>query len=171
VETGTCLLQIGASSADIRLSAEIPVVGECIPPRNPYTLTYAQNYDAYSSCYLHERRGSDIPAVCAKTDGAWMCYRTVDFDSGYTLQSDPLIFTADISTSGAASLELRLGSPDGICVSAFDLPNTGDNCAVPWNRLRPLWTTIREPVSRISGTQDLYIIFHGTAALQSFRFE
>lgn len=63
LETGRCRLFIGASSTDERFAATVPVLGEEIPPRSLDGTVHAWNYDGYQNCHLHERRGSDLPAV------------------------------------------------------------------------------------------------------------
>ncbi len=80
LETGRCRLFAGTSSADERFSATVPVLGETIPKRRLDGTVHAWNYDAYRNCHLHERRGSDLPAVFSGPAPA--------FAAGYELSPD-----------------------------------------------------------------------------------
>ncbi|MDR0455498.1 MAG: glycoside hydrolase family 3 C-terminal domain-containing protein [Treponema sp.] len=66
VEAGYCAVMVGASSADIRLSGGFEVRGESLFPRKLSGQIYAQTFDEYSNCFLHEKRGSAVPAVFNK---------------------------------------------------------------------------------------------------------
>ncbi|WP_165910380.1 glycoside hydrolase family 3 protein [Treponema sp. J25] len=66
VEPGRASIMIGASSEDIRLSTEIEILGESLPPRCADSIE-AWSYDSYQWCYLHEKRGEPIPAVFGTT--------------------------------------------------------------------------------------------------------
>lgn len=190
LEKGDCELMIGPSSADIRLRATVPVSGEIIPPRRLDGVVAAQNYDAYRNCHLHERRGSDLPAVFsgaapgiaagygpepsasrnvsgeAGFNQSWIAFHTVDFGAGAREFSAKVL--ARTSMLGAPAIELRVGSPEGPLAGSEELPVTGDNCAVPGTPLRALWTGVRFPVTGLSGIRDLYMILRGDVGIQTF---
>lgn len=166
VENGFCTVSIGASSSNISLSGIVEIEGETIPPRNIFMKTLAQNYDSYSLCYLHEKRGSDIPCVFNKEDGAWISFADCAFSG-----SGAKTCTVHICTNGCTSLEVRTQSPDGPLLGQCTLPNTGDNCAVPWNHVRPVWTDFSFPLEKeISGIHTIFFILKGTIGIQSFIF-
>ncbi len=166
IENGWCTIQVGSSSQDIRLSSTVEVQGEVIPPRNLFAKTFAQNYNDYSQCYLHEKRGSSIPCVFTKDDGAWISFNDCDFS-----EQGAGSCTVHISTNGCTSLEIHTASPQGPLIAECELPNTGDNCAVPWNHVRPIWTDTVIPLkTRLTGIQNVFFVFKGTAAIQSFIF-
>ncbi|MCL2720866.1 MAG: glycoside hydrolase family 3 C-terminal domain-containing protein [Treponema sp.] len=80
LEAGSCTISIGSSSIDIRLSGNIEIKGEKLLPRKLLAKqVHAQNFDSYSNCYLHEKRGSPIPAVFNNEDGSWISFKSVDF--------------------------------------------------------------------------------------------
>jgi len=189
LEWGSCLLMVGPSSADARLSATVPVLGEIIPPRRLDRLTAAWNYDGYRNCHLHERRGSDLPAVFSgaapglaagygaepaasrgpvapDADLAWIAFHNADFGAGAGELSAQV--SARSSMSGAPAIEARLDSPQGTLAGRLELPVTGDNCAVPGKPLRALWTGVRFPLEGVSGIHDLYLVLKGDVAIQTF---
>ncbi|MCL2444387.1 MAG: glycoside hydrolase family 3 C-terminal domain-containing protein, partial [Treponema sp.] len=63
VEAGNCKVSIGASSEDIRLTGNFDVHGEIFSARKISNPIYAERFDNYANCFLHEKRGSSIPAV------------------------------------------------------------------------------------------------------------
>lgn len=73
VEDGSYRLMIGSSSQDIRLTADIRVIGEHIPLRNPFSSTGAVNYDAGEQIELIED-GKGGTAVRINEKG-WVEYR------------------------------------------------------------------------------------------------
>ena len=180
IEQGTVTIAIGPSSSNVRLSTNLAVEGEVIPPRNMLHITPARNYDSYHNAFLYDRPGRDLCAVYSgasvfdterntsldalvnQNEPAELVYRTCSFGNGVTR------FIATIATEGACSLELRTATTT---VASADLPVTGDNCAVPFSHPRPLWSTVIIPVPLLSGIQDLHIVLTGRVAIQTFRFE
>lgn len=166
VENGNCTILIGSSSSDIKLSQTIVVQGESIPPRNLFNITQAQNYSSYNNCYLHEKRGSDIPCVFSKDNPSWIGFTDCSFSTQHAKKC-----TFHLCTNGCTSIEIRAQSPDGLLLAQSELPNTGDNCAVPWNRVRPIWTDFTLEIEKpLEGIQDVFFIFKGSVAIQSFYF-
>ncbi len=167
IENGNCTVLIGSSSRDIKLSNTIEIEGEIIPPRNLLTTTLAQNYNTYSKCYLHEKRGSDIPCVFSKKDGAWISFQECCFPGEGVNKC-----IAHVSTNGCASLEIHTTSPDGPLIAECEIPNTGDNCAVPWNHVRPIWTDVEILLQeKLCGIHTIFFVFNGTLGIQSFSFK
>lgn len=166
IEKAYCTILAGASSSDIRLSGGFEIDGEVIPPRILTQQTYAQNYNAYSKCYLHEKRGSDIPCVFNKEDGAWISFTDCVFpDQGAGR------CTVHICSNGCALLEIHTKAPDGPLIARHELPNTGDNCAVPWNQVKPVWTDSSFPLDKtLTGLEDIFFVFKGNTGIQSFIF-
>lgn len=176
LENTTAILQIGSSSKDIKLKSEIKVDGETIPPRNLQKNTFAQNYDEYDGVFLHERKGTSIPAVftypwlnsfhnsyCkeAKNEYSQISFKDCEFTQEITH------FTADISTQGKANIEIL--SNDKVILSQ-ELPNTGDICAVPGDQLRPAWTIVTYPIQDIFKNSDITIRLYGKIGIHQFRF-
>jgi len=190
VESGSCEVSVGPSSGDLRLSVTVPVRGETIPPRDLSRETHAEDYDAYRDCYLGEKRGSDVPAVYNRADGAWLCYRDADFGSGARA------FTACVSASAAARIEVRVGACDGPLVATLEPPHTGDTSQVPGRKTRRGWATVsvalpaadvgsasgestvsgqpgvpsavRGQQAALVGRADLYLVLYGALALHTF---
>ncbi len=148
------------------MSGGFEIDGEVIPPRILTQQTYAQNYNAYSKCYLHEKRGSDIPCVFNKEDGAWISFTDCVFpDQGAGR------CTVHICSNGCALLEIHTKAPDGPLIARHELPNTGDNCAVPWNQVKPVWTDSSFPLDKtLTGLEDIFFVFKGNTGIQSFIF-
>jgi beta-glucosidase len=168
VESGFCKVSIGASSSDIRLSGGFNVNGENPFPRKTTGQIYAQSFDNYSKCYLHEKRGSGIPALFNKEDGGWIHFAALDFGTGVTR------FAALAQGKHNCRIEIRLDSPDGLLAGTFEVPNTGDVSFYPlpktsFRRL-PSWGYAECTTENISGVHDLYLVFYGKTGLWRFEF-
>ena len=163
-QNGKAVILLGSSSSDIRLYGKVDLKGTDIPLRNPFIKTDAWNYSDYNNCYLHEKRGSKIPAVFSKESTGYIVYKDFDFNK------DCNSFTAQVLCKGYGTLEIRKDSLDGKVILFTELPNTGDNCAVPGNKVRAVWATIRKSIEKIDGVCDLYIILNGNIGIHNFTF-
>ncbi|MCL2244660.1 MAG: glycoside hydrolase family 3 C-terminal domain-containing protein [Treponema sp.] len=168
VENNYCTVLIGASSEDIRLSGGFTVHGENLLPRKITGSFYAQCFDNYSSCFLHEKRGSGIPAVFNREDGGWIHFAALDFASGFSRLS------AIVQGSGEGRIEIRLDAPFGFLAGTVDVPNTGDISfyhlpKTSYRRL-PSWGYVQTSIEKICGVRDLYLIFTGKTGLWRFDF-
>jgi beta-glucosidase len=164
VETGNCMVMIGASSADIRLTGSFKIQGENVFPRKFSSPVYAQRFDDYSDCFLHEKRGSAIPAVFNKNDGGWIRFAALDFSDGGEFCS------AVVQGAPGSRIEIRLDAPDGVLTGTLVIPNTGDISFYPLTeknspRRRPVWAYAETPVEKICGIHDLYLVFYGKTGL------
>ena len=168
VENGNCTVSIGASSADIRLSGSFEVRGENPLPRKLTAPVYAQNFDDYSACYLHEKRGSAIPALFNKEDGGWIQFSAIDFEAGVCQ------FSAIVQGGYLGRIEIRLDSPDGLLAGKIDIPNTGDisfyHLPHTSHRRLPVWAFAECTTEKICGVHDLYLVFYGKTGLWRFEF-
>jgi beta-glucosidase len=164
VEEGRCSVMIGASSTDIRLSGGFDLYGENLFPRKLSGPIYAQWFDDYSDCFLHEKRGSAIPAVFNKNDGAWVRFASLDFAEGREICS------AVVQGGPGSRVELRMDAPDGALAGTIVVPNTGDISFYPLvgpysPRRRPVWAYARTVTEKICGVRDLYLVFYGKTGL------
>jgi beta-glucosidase len=170
VEAGHCAVLIGASSADIRLTGGFEVRGENPLPRKITGAIYAERFDDYYNCFLHEKRGSGIPAVFNKSDGGWVRFAALDFASGSASHCSAIV------QGGAGSrVEIRLDAPDGALLGTIEVPNTGDFCSYPLEphspRRRPVWAFAEAVIAPAaeSGVRDLYLVLYGKTGI--WRFE
>ena len=81
VEKGPVELRVGASSSDIRVSAQVQVDGDTLPPRDGQGVLRAENYDEYSGVLLAQS-GDGAQVARFQADGAWLAFREVDFGGG-----------------------------------------------------------------------------------------
>jgi len=177
VENGQCKIFVGASSEDIHLSGKFQVKGENLLPRKILKQIYAQCFDDYSNCYLHEKRGSysetsgnEIPAVFNKEDGGWIQFKSLDFGKENFSR-----VSAIVRGGYTGSIELRLDKPDGLLAGTIEVPNTGDISFYPLpktsHRRLPSWGYAESNLKKINGVHDLYFVFYGKTALWSFEFK
>jgi len=164
LEAGRCSVMIGSSSTDIRLSGGFDLHGENLFPRKLTGPVYAQNFDDYSDCFLHEKRGSAVPAVFNKSDGGWVCFSALDFAEGCGICS------AVAQGVPGSRIELRLDAPDGALAGTIAVPNTGDISFYPLvdkysPRRRPVWAYAETVTEKICGVRDLYLVFYGKTGL------
>jgi beta-glucosidase len=166
VEAGYCTVMIGASSADIRLTGGFEVSGEKIPPRKISGPVYAETFDGYSACFLHEKRGSAVPAVFNKNDGGWIRFAALDFAEGHGNCS------AIVQGGPGSRIELRLDAPDGALAGTIAVPNTGDFTHYPVEsnspRRLPVWAFAETLTEKICGVHDLYLVLYGKTGIWHF---
>jgi len=160
VENGAVEILVGASSQDIRLSGQVQVSGEVLPPRDGLGVIRAENYDDYSNVQL-TLGGDGTQVVGYIYDGSWVSYHEVDFGAGVTS------FEANAASAGiGGTIDVHLDSLNGPVAVSCTVPATGGWYA---------WTTIACPGMQSSGVHDVYLQFHGGAgaalfALKYFRF-
>jgi beta-glucosidase len=170
VESGNCTILIGSSSTDIRLTGNFEVRGEDITPRKISGSIYAQCFDNYLSCFLHEKRGSDIPAVFSITDcnNSWIRFAALDFSNGISRCS------AVVRGVQGSRIEIRMDSPDGALVGIINVPNTGEICSYELDphspRRLPVWVYVETTTEKVSGMHDLYLILYGKTGIWRFNF-
>jgi hypothetical protein len=154
--------------ADIRLSGGFEVRGENPLPRKLTGPVYTQNFDDYSDCYLHEKRGSAIPALFNKEDGGWIQFSAIDFGAGVSH------FSAIVQGGYLGRIEIRLDSPNGLLAGKIDIPNTGDisfyHLPHTSHRRLPVWAFAECTTEKICAVHDLYLVFYGKTGLWRFEF-
>ncbi|MDR0487432.1 MAG: glycoside hydrolase family 3 C-terminal domain-containing protein [Treponema sp.] len=174
IEACFCTVMIGASCQDIRLSGGFEVHAEKIFPRKFSGQIFAQTFDDYSNCFLHEKRGSAIPAVFNKTssdsmDSGWIKFTALDFNEGFEKCS------AVVQGAPGSRIELRLDAPDGALTGTIFVPNTGDISFYAQvdrysPRRRPVWAFAETVTEKIYGVHDLYLVFYGKTGLWCFEW-
>ncbi|MCF6409637.1 glycoside hydrolase family 3 protein [Pseudalkalibacillus salsuginis] len=157
VESGNYSIMIGRSSSDIQLKKNVHVHGERVPFRDLTKVTKAENYDDYHNVKIVEEAMDADYAVGEITTGSWIAFKDVRFNKGVRS------FTVRVaSEQEGGTIEIRTSSPTGKIVGEVDVPVTGD---------LQEWTKINEEISRISGKSDVYLVFHGSFAIDSFNFD
>jgi len=196
LETCICNVSIGASSADIKLTGNFKIQGEEFTSRKITRAVYAERFDNYANCFLHEKRGSAVPAVfcieCAAdksgvsadngfganykngmlsaSSGSWIHFAALDFSE---INSERLHFSAVVQGVTGSRIEIRLDAPDGELAGTLEVPNTGETCGYELNpvspRRRPLWSFAETSLKEIKGVHDLYLLLQGKTGI--WRFE
>ncbi len=154
VENGEYAIQIGRSSADIKLSSVVTVKGDIIPSRNLYNNTKAENYDDYEGVYLDECKAGGASVHPVK-EGAWIAFNDVLFNHG------AVAIEALVSSAKGGSIEIRTGSAAGKLVGTVTVPSGG---------VLQQWDTLKDEVSVEPGTSDVYVVFNGEVLLSRFQF-
>jgi len=167
LENCHCQVSVGASSGDIRLSGGFNVFGENLFPRKICGPIYAERFDDYSDCFLHEKRGSGVPAVFGKKDGAWIRFAALDFATGGSGR-----FSAIVQGNAESRIEARLDSPSGRLLGTVAVPNTGFTCDFDpvgtSPRRLPFWAAADCAVEKICGVHDLYLVMYGETGIWEF---
>jgi len=150
VETGTVELRVGASSRDIRLTAQVQVSGDTAAPRSGQGVIRAENYDDYSGVMLTQS-GDGGQVAGYLSDGSWLAFREVDFGAGIAAMN------ARVS-SGAqgGSIEAHLDSLGGALAGTCTVTGTGS-----WQT----WRVAACGAFQASGVHDLYLVFHGAGGI------
>ncbi|WP_245948059.1 glycoside hydrolase family 3 C-terminal domain-containing protein [Paenibacillus sambharensis] len=156
VEGGPYVIMAGASSADIRCTAKLDVIGEAIPARDITHQTRAENYDDYEGFRLGESKEGGTCTMVSGTEG-WLLFRNVQLGSGLlTLQAR--CSSADLSGSGA--LDLHLGDLNSSAVLSCQVACSGDQ----------QWQTVSGSFAIAeAGTADVYLRLRGRIKLSWFQ--
>ncbi|OLF12187.1 beta-glucosidase [Actinophytocola xinjiangensis] len=153
VEDATHDLLVGASSTDLRQRTTLRVRGETIPPRDLSRSTRAIDFDDYAGVDLVDTSKERGEAVAASA-GAWVSFADAALDG-------PRAFTARVAReqAGEATVEVRLGGPDGRLAGTATVPATGD---------RYTYVTVTAGLRGARGRHDVYLVFTGDLRLDTF---
>ncbi|HXM57062.1 MAG TPA: glycoside hydrolase family 3 C-terminal domain-containing protein [Candidatus Dormibacteraeota bacterium] len=157
VEAGVYNVMAGRSSGDIRLMAELRVLGEPVGGREARRGEIrAADFDDYASVRLTDETRRLGDAV-APVDGAgWILFRDVDLGAGVASVTARVARAAP----GPAAIRIRLDDPAaGPVAGTLPVPSTGD---------RHAWATVTTAMREAAGVRDLYFVFDGDAALAAF---
>lgn len=160
LERGSCTLMAGASSADIRCTAELEIAGEEIPPRCLETWIPAVSYDDCGSIRIDACTDGGDSAAPAGGSG-WLLYRDCLLPEGGAG------FEAYAAGAEAGMIELRLDGPEGLLVGFCPVPRTGGPQA--WTRLTGKVELPALPERMIS--RPLAIVLRGDVRLSRFRLQ
>ncbi|HEY0892002.1 MAG TPA: discoidin domain-containing protein [Cellvibrio sp.] len=131
--------------------SEMEIYGDNqMPPRDATAQIKATSYNSMSGIQTEATSdtggGSNIGWI---DDGDWVAFNNVNFGTGVNK------VTARVATNTAGgTIEMRLGGVSGSLIGTIAVANTGG-----WQN----WVTKTANVSAM-GTQDLYLVFKGTAA-------
>jgi beta-glucosidase len=152
VEGGTYDVMAGASSADIRQHASLPVKGETIPARDLSRPTRAADFDDYKGVHLVDEtkvRGDAVGAA----NGDWVRFTGVSLGSGATT------FTARTAAAAAGTVEVRLDSPTGRLIGTAQVAPTAGKYT---------YATSTAALHGAKGHHDVYLVFHGDLRVSTF---
>ncbi|MFC0624024.1 glycoside hydrolase family 3 C-terminal domain-containing protein [Kribbella deserti] len=148
VESSAHDLMAGSSSTDLRSRSAILVRGEEIPPRDLSRVTSAADFDDYAGIELIDASKVRGDAVRGTKAGDWIAFRGVRLGQGVRS------ITASVSRAGtgSASIQVRIGRPDGPIAGTLTATGTGD---------RYQWSSVSGAVdSRLArGVRDIYLVF------------
>ncbi|GAA0404546.1 glycoside hydrolase family 3 protein [Paenibacillus motobuensis] len=154
VESGEYTIGIGPSSQDMKLSTQLRVEGDTIPPRSLREPVRAVNYDDYNGVYIDEcREGGESLAL--RQEEGWIAFYDVDLGSGASL--------LEARVSGnikGGEIILTLERPGGSAVGSGKVVATGG---------RQAWTTVTIPIEQCSGRHNVYLTLRGEVQLSWFR--
>lgn len=160
VERATHSVLVGSASDDIRLRGSLRVDGERIPPRDLSEATRAVDANdwSWSEIELLDRSRSE-GTVVSMSDGSWLSFVDVDLRSKPT----EAIISVARAENGAATIELRRGSPSGRILGRTDVPSTDDVYE---------YEKLSMPVDATGNKQDLSVVIRGgTVRVNTIRLE
>ena len=152
-EQATCLLSIGSSSADIRLTEEIEMEGKVLPPRSLHALTKAENYDDYDQVFID--KGNDgLNGVTNLTDG-WICFKDVV-----------------LPEEGSFWIEATTEAMPAKLVIQLDQMSSGPVAEIEINRDHPnQWKKYELPYKATKQVHDVYLSFEGPVSITSIQIK
>src|SRR5699024_9751712 len=145
-----CLLSIGSSSEDIRLTKEIHVGGEVIGPRSLTQLTNAENYNDYHEVYLD--KGEDNRNCVTNRSNGWISFHQVTFDQEDNYLN--LRVTTD-SIPGKIMIKLDDLETDPVAEKEFSID-------YPWQ-----WINLQIPFKVEKDVQNIYILMEGPVSINT----
>ncbi|TLS53459.1 carbohydrate-binding protein [Paenibacillus antri] len=159
VESGEYEVMVGASSADIRLTASFAIDGETVPPRDLYRATSAANYDDYAGVFIGEGpNGGDCVVVDDPSAGAWIRFDDVELGEGAGANGVELVAAA----AAPAAFEVRLDAPDG--------PIAASGTVEGAEGAKPAWRAFAAAATGASGRRSVYVTLRGPARVAAIRF-
>ncbi|WP_246188157.1 glycoside hydrolase family 3 protein [Paenibacillus tengchongensis] len=168
VEACRYTLLAGASSEDIRLTAELPVQGETVPPRDLCGWTAAENYDDYEGLYLDEWKETGslgdiepVKGVCIRPAGAAAAAWAGYFDTAFPQEVSG--FEAHVLSHGAGAIRVRLDSPEGPVAGELRIEGAAAGS-------RSGWHTAACPVRQMSAATRVVLELEGDIRVSRFRF-
>lgn len=159
LENGECQLMVGASSADIRLTGTVPVLGETIPPRNLRQPVTADQFDDYHSvaigaCSEGGQSISPLSSQVGRPPEGW-----IRFDDAVTGEQVSLCEVRIASRLGG-TVEIRAGGPDGSLIGRLAVDGTSGTG----------WRTLTCAVTPVPGPTSICLLMQGDVAMSRFRF-
>ncbi|TDD60860.1 carbohydrate-binding protein [Kribbella antibiotica] len=148
IEPARHSILIGRSCTDIRLSAQVDVLGDPIPDRNLAAAPLpAAAFDEYSGATLSDAQPDHGDAVRSEHPGAWLAFADSDFGSG--LAECRLTVASELSKP--STVEVRLDDPfHGPVLATAEIQPTGH---------RHSWTQLTTKLESGSGVHTLYVVF------------
>ena len=174
IEAGTYTFEAGASSQDIKATAQAEISGsdfdglDLTEPVSVYDKSFASSkltYNEYSKAHTAENLKDDVlvggySTVMARTEGAWTALNGVNLD-GLTSLTASVAYDGE----GETGIEVHLDSPDGEKIAEFTFGATDVNSytvdAVEDYEVQELGYADAEAeiTSEVSGTHDVYLVF------------
>jgi beta-glucosidase len=156
LEACSCLLAVGASSADFRLQKTIRAEGKPAPRRDPGAWRAADEFDDWEGLILSEGEGGSSclePRSELAGASAQAVYGRMEFKKGGECRFEALVrgkggSALALALSGDASDKIVLKAPEDACE----------------------WTCIGATLNIHPGSHRLSIAFSGEISLQRFRF-
>lgn len=150
VTTGNYTFLVGSSSADVRLTKMLKVIGVDLLPRDLTKRTKADHFDDYAGVYLHECKEGGT-AVCLANDEGWISFHDVQFSK----ERNTLLVRLAAPTSGG-QIQVRKGSPKGTLLGESQVGATGG---------AQIWSTVSIRLQSCSDVHDLFLVFSGDLKL------
>jgi len=121
--------------------------GRLLAANNPLNTILADSFDAKSGAIKTEASSEGGTNLCSIRNGAYVVYKSYDFDSGVAA------FKASVATIRRGSMEIRLDSLTGPLLGKCSFDNTGG-----WQN----WREVNCPVDNSqAGVRDVFLVFHG----------
>ncbi|GAA3135724.1 glycoside hydrolase family 3 protein [Planomonospora alba] len=141
---------VGSASDRIRQRTVIRVDGERIPARDLSRVTRAADFDDHSGAELVDETKASGDAV-ALSAGEWISFADAGLGRGVSG------VRLGVAASGAASVEVRTGSPTGRLLGTVPVAATGGAYR---------WAEVSAPLARASGRQDVYLVAGGDVRIK-----
>ncbi len=156
LESGEYVFMIGASSEDIRITENVIIKGEKIPPRNLRELTKAINYDFTQGTKMLWSKLEEKHFMTMNGWNGYLMFKDCKLDKASSIQVRASAYCAK-----RGKIKVCLDSLNGPVISEV---------VIDYSMAIDDFEIITAPMKKVSGRHDVYLVLEGDAALLDFKF-
>ncbi|MFC4321569.1 glycoside hydrolase family 3 C-terminal domain-containing protein [Litchfieldia salsa] len=147
-ESGTCILSVGPSSNESRLSKRITMEGKELSYRSLTTVTKAENYNDYHDVYLS--KGVQNLNCVTNSGNGWICFKNVQISK----ESGTIQIQASVD-GRSGKVSVMFDHLDSEVIAVGDIVSNDSN----------QWNHIDLPFVTSKGVHDVYIFLEGAVSI------
>ncbi|WP_064468442.1 glycoside hydrolase family 3 C-terminal domain-containing protein [Lederbergia galactosidilytica] len=154
LETASCLLSVGPSSEDIKLTESLQIQGQDLHQRSLREVTKAENYNDYDGVYL-DKGENGLNCVTNRANG-WIAFENVE------MFAEKLCVELRVTTDGIpgkVKLKIDQLNHSSIIEKEFTVQYPGE------------WVDVQLPFTANQDLHDLFILMEGPVAINTLQLK